>query len=258
MEKRPAPEVLRGLIDVGHVAGAEWHEVVGSTNEAAVAAAARGVREVHLVLADVQTAGRGRRGRGWAAPPGGSLLLSMVTRPQVPPVDLPLLPLLTGLALAEAVDDVLPGADVGLKWPNDLLLGRRKAAGILVEAVPGAAVVGVGVNVDWGDRGPGPPATSLAQAAGDGPAPDRWTLLRALVDRFGARYAAWCDQPRAFLPAYRAGSATVGRTVRATVDGRTVTGSATGIAADGSLVLQPPDGPVLHLVAGDVEHVRPV
>jgi BirA family biotin operon repressor/biotin-[acetyl-CoA-carboxylase] ligase len=247
------PPDLRG----GIVAGIEWHEVAGSTNALAAAAAARGVPEVHLVLAGVQTAGRGRHGRTWTAPPGGSLLLSMVTRPGVVSADLPLLPLLTGLALAEAVADLLPGADVGLKWPNDLLLGGRKVAGILVEAVPGAAVVGVGVNVDWGSLGPAPPATSLAAAAGDRPVPDRWAVLAALLDRFAGRYPAWRAAPRDFLPAYRARSATVGRDVRVSAGGRAVTGTAAGVGPDGSLVVQPAGGPPVHLVAGDVEHVRP-
>jgi len=249
-------EVVADLAGLGVVAGAQWHEVAGSTNAIGVEAAARGVPEVHLVVADEQTAGRGRRGRRWLAPPGGSLLASFVTRPDVPPPDLPLLPLVAGLALAEAVERVVPAARARLKWPNDLLLAGCKAAGVLVEVVPGAAVVGIGVNVDWGADGPGPPATSLALTAGS--PVDRAAVLTALAERFAARYREWCAAPRAFLPAYRDRSATVGRTVRVNLDRGALVGTATGVGSDGALALRTGDGRLHAIVAGDVEHVRAV
>jgi len=258
----PPPQTLvRALVDgPSLVSAVDWHDVAGSTNALAAAAAAGGGAEGHLVLADVQTAGRGRRGRAWSAPPGTSLLLSLVTRPRVAAADLPLLTLLTGLALAEAA-----GAGTALKWPNDLLAGGRKVAGILVEAavpVPAAAgraaaVVGVGVNVDWRgvDRPPAlAGATSLAEVGGTA---DRWELLDAFVASFGARYRAWQDDPRAFLPAYRERSATIGARVRVGLRGDQVVGTATAVADDGALELRTDAGDPVRLLAGDVEHVRP-
>lgn len=224
------------------LAGCEWHLSTASTNALGIAAAARGVPEIHGIVADVQTAGRGRRGRSWEAPAGSGLLLSLVVRPRVAPAVLPLLPLLTGLALAEAVAPFAQGA-VALKWPNDLLLDGRKGAGILVEAVPDAAVVGIGLNLTWHPPG--------AAALGDGV--DRWRVLAAVLGVFGNRYAAWQSAPEAFLGAYRARCATLGQRVRVTrVGAPPLVGTATRVATDGALLV---DGE--RVLAGDVEHVRP-
>ena len=131
------------------VTSVRWHDRCESTNALAAEAAAAGAPPGLLVLADEQSAGRGRHGRTWSAPAGSSLLLSLLLRPVVPAPSVSLLPLLTGLVLAETVGRYLPETDVALKWPNDLLVDGRKAAGILVEGADGAAVVGVGINVDW-------------------------------------------------------------------------------------------------------------
>ncbi|MGH8895718.1 MAG: biotin--[acetyl-CoA-carboxylase] ligase [Egibacteraceae bacterium] len=255
----PPEELVRALVEGGLLAGLEWHETAGSTNTLAAEAAARGVGEVHAVLADQQTAGRGRQGRGWQAPPGTSLLCSLVVRPLVPASVLGLLPLLTGLALAEAADVASPGLEVTLKWPNDLLVGGRKAAGVLVESGPGGAViVGVGINVDW--RGVDRPpelaaATSLAEAAG-GPV-DRWDVLAALVKSFVARYRAWPTQLTGFLDAYRERCATIGSPVRVSlVSGEVVSGRAVDVTCGGTLLLGLPDSATRAVTAGDVEHVR--
>lgn len=242
------------------MSGLEWHETAGSTNTLAAEAAARGVAEIYAVLADQQTAGRGRQGRGWQAPPGTSLLCSLVVRPSVPTSVLGLLPLLTGLALAEAVDALIADVEVALKWPNDLLVGGRKAAGVLVESAPaGAVVVGIGVNVDW--RGVDRPpelaaATSLAEAAG-GPV-DRWDVLAALARSFATRYQAWLTKPAGFLGAYRQRCTTLGAAVRISlVGGEVRTGRAIDVTRAGTLLLGLTDGGTREVTAGDVEHIRP-
>jgi BirA family transcriptional regulator, biotin operon repressor / biotin---[acetyl-CoA-carboxylase] ligase len=253
----PPPGLVATLVHGPSVlSGLEWHDEVGSTNALAAEAAARDVAEVYAILADVQTAGRGRRGRSWTAPAGTSLLMSLITRPTVERGALGLLPLLTGLALAEAVALRCPAAQVALKWPNDLLLGGAKAAGVLVEALSGACVAGVGVNVDW--RGVARPeplagATSLAES---GCVIDRWELFATFVDVFGSRYRGWNRDPTEFLLDYRRRCTTIGQSVRVG-GGASITGVATDVGADGALEVLGSDGRSVRLVAGDVEHVRP-
>lgn len=241
------------------VTGVEWHESVGSTQRRAAAAAAEGAPEIHVVLADVQTAGRGRHGRTWQAPPGTSLLASFVLRPAVPATGaLPLLPLLAGLALAEVAERYCPR--VALKWPNDLLLHDRKGAGLLAETAPdGAVILGLGVNVDW--RGVSRPAdledvASLAEAGGSGV--DRWRVLAAFAGLFGRRYLDWQDRPSGFLADYRRRCATIGRRVRVSwPTGEPTEGVAEAVADDGLLEVRDAAGTLHRLSAGEVEHVRP-
>jgi len=236
----------------------EWHDEVSSTNAVAAEAVRQGLPELHAVLADRQTAGRGRLGRSWQAPAGTSLLLSLVVRPETPAPVLSLLPLLAGAALAEAVEPFCGGRAVALKWPNDLLIDGRKAAGILAEEVDGAAVIGIGCNVDWReverpDELAG--ATSLAEAAGH--AVDRWRVLAGLIGVFGNRYRQWTAEPGAFLDDYRARSATLGRQVRITrPPAANIEGKAVAVGPDGTLVVRTPDGATARCSAGDVEHLR--
>jgi len=263
MTTGPPAALVRSLVEgPSPVSGVEWHERVSSTNALAAEAARRGTPEIHLVVADEQLAGRGRRDRSWYAPPGSSLLVSFLLRPgrhpDVDPAALPLLPLVAGLALLEAAAPHCPGAELTLKWPNDLLAGGCKAAGILAEALPdGAAVVGIGVNVDW--RGHTRPAelagaTSLAEACGG--AVDRWRLLAALAGVLGNRYLDWVRDPAAVLDAYRRRCATVGRSVRVEREGAPpLTGRAAAIGDDGSLLVVA-DGVTTSVSAGDVVHVR--
>lgn len=260
MTHRPPPgAVLQRLVAGSQlVSHALWFDRIESTNAEVARRAAEGASEGLLVLADEQVAGRGRQGRSWHAPPGTSLIGSLLLRPSQPMERVALLPLLTGLALVEACDDLVPDADPTLKWPNDLLLGGRKAAGILVEAPePGVAVLGMGVNVDW--RGVDRPAelaaaTSLAEAVG-GPV-DRWRLLPILVERLDHHYRRWCGDPLSFLPAYRERCGTLGLPVRVEqLDGRTEEGMAVAVSDGGALVVAADDG-VTEVHAGDVHHLH--
>jgi BirA family transcriptional regulator, biotin operon repressor / biotin---[acetyl-CoA-carboxylase] ligase len=245
-------------------------EVVASvptTMARAAELASSGVPEGATVVAEEQTQGRGRLGRAWVAPPGSSLLLSVVLRPPLAREAVWLTVAAAGVALAEAVDAVAPrAAPAGLKWPNDLELGGRKAAGLLAEAqLEGArlaaVLLGMGVNVgqtaaefppEVGER-----ATSVSLAAG---APvDRAGLLAAWAGRFLAGYAELCaGRPGPVLAAYRERLVTVGRRVRADRFGADpVIGTAVGLTPTGGLVVQTVSGARVEVLAGDVQHLRP-
>jgi BirA family biotin operon repressor/biotin-[acetyl-CoA-carboxylase] ligase len=173
-----------------------------------------------VVVADHQTAGRGRLDRRWEAPPGTALLASFVLAPS------PVLSLAAGVAAAEACR-----GGVRLKWPNDLLLGDRKVGGILVETTPQKAVCGVGINLTWAPEG----AAALGVARDD--------LLQRLMDTL----ATWTAVPSGVVLArWRELSATLGRRVR--IDG--VEGLAEDIGAGGELIV---DG--RPFVAGSVTHL---
>jgi BirA family biotin operon repressor/biotin-[acetyl-CoA-carboxylase] ligase len=235
----------------------------GSTNVVVAERARAGGSEGLVVATELQTAGKGRMGRTWAAPAGSSLLFSVLLRPATVSVERwPWLGLLTPLAVATAVRDV---ADVPaeLKWPNDVLVEERKLAGILLERVDtpdGPAVVaGVGLNVTLREaERPHPAATSLAleRAA----TTDRVTVLAAVLRELERRYSAWTaasGDPSTVLPAYRELSATLGRKVRAELPGgTTLTGTATDLDPEGRLILTDSDGKAHPLAAGDVIHLR--
>ncbi|MBZ5733294.1 biotin--[acetyl-CoA-carboxylase] ligase [Nocardioides sp. TRM66260-LWL] len=256
----------RPFLDVPRLA-AHRIEVVaetGSTNALAAERAREGAPDGAVVVAEHQTAGRGRLDRRWEAPAGAALTLSVVLRPDVPPARWPWLPLLAGVAVVETLAE--HGFAARLKWPNDVLLGaeERKVAGLLVERVetPGGptAVVGIGLNVSLtADELPVPTATSLALARPGEPAPDREALLLALVARLRTRHASWRvggAAADALRQEYREACATLGRPVRVEMPGdRTLQGTAVDVDADGRLVLD--DGLTRHPVgAGDVVHVR--
>jgi BirA family transcriptional regulator, biotin operon repressor / biotin---[acetyl-CoA-carboxylase] ligase len=229
--------------------------------------AAGGAPEGATVVAEEQTEGRGRLGRTWVAPPGSSLLLSVVLRPRLPREAAWLTVAAAGVALADAVEAVAPRpVAVGLKWPNDLELGGRKAAGLLAEAHLGGqrlgwVVLGMGVNVGQ-RRQDFPPvladrATSVALAL---QAPvDRAGLLAAWAERFldGYRHLA-AGTPGPVLAGYRRRLVTLGRRVRAErVGAEPVVGTAVDLTATGGLVVQTDAGARVDVLAADVHHLRP-
>jgi BirA family biotin operon repressor/biotin-[acetyl-CoA-carboxylase] ligase len=232
---------------------------IGSTNAALAAAAAEDVPEGAVLVAEHQVAGRGRLDRVWTSPPRAGLTVSVLLRPDVPAARRGWLPLLTGVALAEAVGEVT-GVRASLKWPNDLLaVDGRKLAGILAESSGNAVVVGVGLNVtttvdELPDTG-----TSLARVLG-GPV-DRGPVLLAFLRAVEKRYRRWTaalGDPVAsgLAQDYLAWSSTVGTQVAVSLpDGSTLEGTAQAVDWDGRLVVATPNGPV-ELASGDVRHVR--
>jgi BirA family transcriptional regulator, biotin operon repressor / biotin---[acetyl-CoA-carboxylase] ligase len=260
-----AREVRRAL--PGFFAPLEVVASLPSTMARAGELAADGAPEGATVVAEEQTAGRGRLGRTWVAPPGSSLLLSVVLRPRLPPEAAWLTVAAAGIALADAVQAVAPGpVPVGLKWPNDLELDGEKAAGLLAEAHLegrrlGWVVLGMGVNVgqrrqdlppELADR-----ATSVALAL---QAPvDRAGLLAAWAERFldGYRPLA-AGTPGPVLAGYRRRLITLGRRVRAErVGAEPVVGTAVDLTATGGLVVQTDAGARVDVLAADVRHLRP-
>jgi BirA family biotin operon repressor/biotin-[acetyl-CoA-carboxylase] ligase len=241
-----------------------------STNALVAERARAGDAEGLVVVAEHQTAGRGRLDRTWEAPARSGLTFSLLLRPTAPVASWPWLPLLTGCAVSTALR--AHGFDAAVKWPNDVLLEPsgegRKVAGILVERVEStagpAAVVGIGVNVGMtAAELPVPAATSLAESvagSGLGVVPDRTELLLDVLASVGEAYAAWQDggEPAAarLAEAYAAACATVGRRVRVQLpSGATLTGTATGIDRSGRLVVEH-HGATTPVSAGDVMHVR--
>jgi BirA family biotin operon repressor/biotin-[acetyl-CoA-carboxylase] ligase len=263
-----------------------------STNGDAVAAARAGEPEGLIVVAERQRAGRGRHGRTWTSPARAGIAVSVLLRPgtpspergwaPVPPARYGWLPLLAGVALAEAVRRVAE-VDAVLKWPNDLLVplgagngsggGHGKCAGILAESATGdpaagGIVVGIGLNVTLrADELPpapgGPtaalPATSL-QLAG-APATDRDPLLRATLRGLADWYTRWRSvtgdpEGSGLREAYELVCATVDARVRVMLPaGAELVGTATGVDGDGRLMVRTADGEHA-IAAGDVVHVR--
>jgi BirA family biotin operon repressor/biotin-[acetyl-CoA-carboxylase] ligase len=260
-------------------ADVRWVTETGSTNADAMELARQGHPEGIVVVADHQTAGRGRAGRTWTAPPGAGLLCSILLRPPADAVDL--VTMAVAVAASEAVQSVA-GFAPRLKWPNDLVWpgdgtgDDRKLAGILAEADwPASAsisdgwrrpaphdkavvVVGIGINVQWPADLPdelSDIAVAINQVVDLDV--DREDLLVALLDDLAPRYAALVAGERAALfDAWRHRSATLGRRVRVDLGGQVVDGTAIDVTDRGHLVLEVADGSRRSFAVGDVVHLR--
>jgi BirA family biotin operon repressor/biotin-[acetyl-CoA-carboxylase] ligase len=267
LERPPlsAEALRRALVaPAGPYAALDIVATATSTNTALAAEARQGTPDRTVLVAEYQSAGRGRVARSWVAPARSSLTLSVLLRPtEVPPARWSWLPLLTGVTLCRTVSALaeLPAA---LKWPNDLLLGvhQRKAAGILAEVIPEgpAVVLGIGLNVTLRpDELPIPGATSLAieQAA----CTDRDPLLRALLRALDTELRQWCEHEgdpvaSGLREAYLQHCATLGEQVRVELPGQPqLTGTAVDVDIEGRLVVLS-EGQLRALSAGDVAHVR--
>lgn len=237
-------------------------EETGSTNADLLARAAAGEDiDGAVLLAEHQTAGRGRHGRHWSAPARSQLSLSVgVAADTVPTEGWGWLTLATGVAVADAIAE-LSGPPVGLKWPNDILAGDGKLAGILAEvaAPKQVIVVGLGLNVSMTpEEAPDPAAVSLAMLGASVVDRNIWAdkVLRHLAARFAAwRAAGGGDE--ALASDYRRHSCTLGVPVRADIPGgRRVEGVAEAIDDTGRLIIKTEDGSVT-VSAGDVTRLRP-
>lgn len=221
-------------------------EQTGSTNADLLELARAGAPAGTVLRAGHQTAGRGRLGRVWVSPPGASLLVSVLLRPPNGPS---FWDTAAVAVAAAAACRRLCAVQPLLKWPNDLVIGDRKLAGVLAEADlgTGAVVVGCGLNVAVpADPEPGARAVSLADLVAAPPSPA--DLQDALLDGLSEVLEAGTERLR---DRWIAGSATLGRVVRVTSRAGDLTGIAETLAADGALVV---DGRPVH--AGDVTHLR--
>ncbi len=247
----------------------------GSTNADLVQRAADGEPSGLVLVADHQSAGRGRLARQWTAPPRSSLAVSVLLRPTAPARRWAWLGLLAGLAAVDALTRTC-GLPARLKWPNDVLVPDggdpgsstwRKVCGILAEAqhgvsgTPGAVVLGAGVNVSQAEHEL-PVATATSLLVAGSASTDRDTVLRAYLRALAQRYTAWeqadGDPARSGTgPAYREACLTLGLHVQVALpSGEVVSGVAEGVDDEGRLVVRGASGQMQALAAGDVVHVR--
>lgn len=226
----------------------EIHGRLGSTNDRARALAEEGWGVYTTVIADEQTEGRGRSGARWYSAPGAGLWISVLL-PAAPAAHLPLL---VGLAVADAVERTCPGVRARIEWPNDVTLGDRKVAGILCEGVGDHVVAGIGINVTMPPGG-FPDDVDVRATALDREGavrPDRGALAGALVSELRGKVA--------FAGAVLSAEERRALSERDALEGRRVvtaqhgSGRSLGVAEDGSLVLERDDGKRVHVRAGRV------
>jgi BirA family biotin operon repressor/biotin-[acetyl-CoA-carboxylase] ligase len=257
LELRP----LLNTHDIGQVL--HCFQSIGSTSDQAKALAEDGAGHGEVVVAEAQTGGRGRRGRSWVTAPGRNVAFSVVLRPSgLPTARAPELTLVASLAICDALRRA--GVDAGIKWPNDVLVGGRKIAGILTElaAEPDQVhwvVVGVGVNVNARAEDFPPElrglATSVLLERGQ-PAPRALFLVACLtlLEEWYDRHAEEGFEP--IRAAWKERSVTLGREVRVQLDGRELVGRAEDLDATGALLVRSAAG-IERITSGDVSLLRP-
>ncbi|OCC23189.1 biotin--[acetyl-CoA-carboxylase] ligase [Croceicoccus estronivorus] len=234
--------------------GIEFVAETGSTNADIVTRLRNGdlLPEGYWLVADRQTEGRGRQGRTWFDGMGNFMGSSLVHRQPSDP-SAPSLALMAGLAVWDAVSRCIPDPScMMLKWPNDVLLGRAKLAGILLEAVEQAVIVGIGVNLAMAPDLPDRPATALSSI---GPAPDRDVFATTLANSFAAELARWRQYGlEPLMSRWQSIAHPLGTPLTLRLPGTTVPlmGSYAGLDRDGALLLQLADGSVRVVHAGDV------
>jgi BirA family biotin operon repressor/biotin-[acetyl-CoA-carboxylase] ligase len=264
-ERHDSPAIQAGVLSQQLIRpGGLWRQIrvveaTGSTNADLLAQAADGAAAGRVLVAEAQTAGRGRMGRRWVSPPRASLAFSVLLRPgDLLPARRVWIPLLAGVAVAAALRGS-PQVDARLKWPNDVLVRGAKLAGILAEQHRDAVVVGVGINVTLRREDlPVPAATSLLLA--NAASLDREELLGAVLRElehwYLAEVAAGDADESGLRAEYLARCATVGQQVRVELPGgRSLTGVAADVDTGGRLVVRTASG-VTTVSAGDVVHVR--
>ncbi|HWI54103.1 MAG TPA: biotin--[acetyl-CoA-carboxylase] ligase [Desulfobacteria bacterium] len=235
-----------------------YHEVVDSTNVIARAMALKGSEEGTVIIAEEQTAGKGRMGRSWFSPAGQGLWFSIILRPQICPADAPKLTLVAAVAVAKTLREV--GIQAGIKWPNDILIQGRKLAGILTEMNAEIdrvhyLVVGIGINVNLGeDVIPdelASIATSMEEYTKNGVS--RIRVLASLLNNFDSLYREFTEGGfRKILDAWKEMSVTLNRHVRVHTIGSTDEGVAFDIDEEGALILMKEDGSMKRILAGEV------
>jgi BirA family biotin operon repressor/biotin-[acetyl-CoA-carboxylase] ligase len=232
-------------------------ESTGSTNSDAMRWASQGAPAGALVVADFQTAGRGRLGRSWFGRPGASINMSVVLRPQIGAAEVGLINLAAAVAVTRALRDQQVEAQI--KWPNDVLLGELKVCGILAEAEieggkPSTVVLGVGINVNLrADEFPSEISqTATSLLATTGRSFDRLEIIAGLLPHFARTYGQLLAESRELLDDYRLLCATLGAQVRIEMSDRIVEGKAVDVDPSGALVLASGES----VRVGDVIHVR--
>ncbi|HEX7467490.1 MAG TPA: biotin--[acetyl-CoA-carboxylase] ligase [Methanobacterium sp.] len=263
MPNLPLPYEVRRNLHTQYM-GHEIHyfKEVNSTNDVARELAENGAEEGAIVIAESQRSGKGRRGKKWISPSGG-LWMTIILRPNVPPTKAPQLTLVTGVAVAKTLNEEYD-LDVGIKWPNDILIGDKKVCGILTEVKADMGtidyvLVGIGIDLNF-DVDIFPPklregATSLKMEL------KREIQGATLVQRFLQNFEVTYNQFKEgkfpdILREWRRLSKTIGSYVEVHKKGRTVRGYAVGINKDGILILELDDGTLRKVISGECIHIK--
>lgn len=234
-----------------------YRETVDSTNLIAKDLARAGAPHGTLVVAEAQTAGRGRRGRSWLSEPGSGIFATVLLRPNLPPERVPLLTLAVGIAVVQTLQQ-RGLAEAWLKWPNDVWVGERKMVGILAEMSGQVdqvdwVVVGIGINTHQTDF----PAELASRATSflreTGRSVQRAELLGEVLARLEG-LLPWLEQPTIehLLAQFRSFDRLTGREVQVIATNETFSGQVLGISESGALIISREDGRVQSLLAGDV------
>lgn len=249
-----APVIARGLQTRWAGRQIVYLPSVDSTNRRARQLAAEGAPHGTLVIADEQTAGRGRRGRGWISPAGEGVFMSLILRPQSHPSEVARLSMQTALAVALAIAQTT-GLDARIKWPNDIVCGGRKVCGMLLEMNADEqavhdVVAGIGINVHQTQFAPEIEKTASSLDLLSGQRVCRAALVRAFLEAF-ERAEALAAQG-ALMDAYRARSATLGQRVQVIAPAGSFTGTALAVTDSGSLIVEDEEGQRREVLAADV------
>lgn len=255
-------EVKKGLNTdfIGH--DIHYFKEVDSTNEVAKYLAKNGAEEGTIVISEIQNRGKGRRGKTWISPPGG-VWMTIILRPDILPSSAPQLTLVTGVAVAETLKKECK-LDVGIKWPNDILIGNKKVCGILTEvnaSINKVNYVVVGIGIDMNVDVPlFPPelqrgATSLKNEL------DTEINGALLVQKFLLEFENYYNEFKEgkfpeILNKWRLLSKTIGNNVEVRTRGKTVRGEAVGINKDGVLILELEDGSLRKMISGECLHIE--
>lgn len=235
----------------------EFHETIDSTNTRAKQLGAAGGAHMTLVLAETQTAGRGRMTRKWLVKPGNDIAMTLLLRPNLPAYRAPELVFLSAAALCDAINALVGRDAAKIKWPNDIVIGTKKISGTLLEmAVDGAmidyAVDGIGINVLGTEFPPEIPYAGSIESA-TGVQLRRMELVAEFLNRFDPLYEMWLREGVApILDLCRERSATLGKAIRAICPDGEHIGTAVDFDPSGALIMRTNDGEMLTLTAGDV------
>jgi BirA family biotin operon repressor/biotin-[acetyl-CoA-carboxylase] ligase len=229
---------------------------VASTNDLAKDLARQGYPEGSVLVAETQTAGRGRLGRVWESPPGTGIYLSVILRPPLPPAELPKLTLTAAVAVVGAIKEAT-GVATGIKWPNDILLAGRKLGGILTEMETESdrmshVILGVGLNINTAVF-PEHLAGLATSLAGAGRPYSRLGIVRAFLRTLDGLYGRFLGQEFPdILDQWRRAAVTLGRPVTIRQGGREISGLALDVAPDGALLVEKPGGEVERVISGEI------
>ena len=235
-----------------------YHEITASTNMLAKSLASDGLQEGSVVVADAQTGGRGRMGRTWVSPSGVNLYFSLILRPGVPSIRVPQLTLLVAAAIHQALNSVVPGIAPLVKWPNDILINGRKVCGVLCEMqsepdFTNFVVVGIGINVNQSEIPPELQDRATSLFLETGRLVSRPELLASFLNYFEPLYDAWLlEEDLGFILPYLERYSLL-QSKQVTIDQlkRTVSGTVSGIARGGELMLDGADGKTILISSGE-------